>query len=225
MKTNNDIKFAFEQHDFHVEEVDDVLKVSLKEEVFIDTNLTQREGNGSITSRLDIKLTLANDQQIIECFADAGAKSEDAKNKNIQNFLLSSFHPIVACLNRNPKDPVITFEEWEIGQNTWEVYIGDFSIKGTKKNLDVIPDNLFETLEDLIKGMHIDTEYAWIRFYMGQVNNSLLIVELLVNNIPYTEGEDVLKKIEWDQMDGFYSIRNFIMMKKGTKRPWYKRLF
>ena len=51
MNINKDIKFTFEQHDFHVEEVDGVLKVSLKDEVFIDTNLTQREDDESITSK------------------------------------------------------------------------------------------------------------------------------------------------------------------------------
>lgn len=214
MKANKEIEFLLKKHDYPVNEIEGKLEVQLKNKIIIDTQLTQRLESSYCSSRMDVNIQLPDNQLIIESFGDAGKDSEDAKIKNLQNFAFNSFHVITACMNEEKEDKQIGYEEWNIDGVDWEVFIGNFGIKGVIGDVMDFSE-LFNRVEKLVKG-NIDNEkeYHWVRFFAAQYNNEISAIEFLVNNEYREEEQMELENFPWELRDEYYSIRNFMVLKK-----------
>ncbi len=217
MNANKEIELLFSNHGFSIDENNGKLFVNTENKISIESRLNQRENENGYTSRLDVRIELPNGQAIIESFGDIGENSENAKNKNIQNFALNSFHVISACLNNNKEDEQITFEEWKVDESEWDVYIGNFGMKGSTNEPVEVPSGLFDLIEKLIKdNIKKENEYYWARFFFAQFKNEISAIEFLVNNETFEEGRLHLSKLPWGLRDEFYSVRNFLIIKKKT---------
>jgi len=215
MNANSELAQLFKSHGFSIEKQNGKLMVKTANEIFIESRLNQTQLENVCQSRLDVIIGLPNGQTIIESFGDIGENSENAKNKNVQNFALNSFHVISAFINEVKNDNQITYEEWEADENEWEVFIGNFGIRATTNKPIIIPEELFDLMMTLIKQtVNKENDYYWVRLFVAQFNNEISAIEFLINNHSFEPGKLTLSKLPWDLRDDFYSIRNFMMIKK-----------
>lgn len=230
---NDLLEELFKNHQHEVEYVryTRAFKVKLKNTIVVDSRVTQQSiQEEDISSRLDVKIDLPNEQSIIESFGDVAGSSEDAILKNLDNFVKTSYHPITACLDANREDSNIVFYEWEINGTVWKVFIGDLGMKvGLNKPIN-LPKRLFAVIEKIIKEQELTENYNWFRFFAFQMNNEIQDIEFLMNNEPKSEGLDELHNLDWELRDSFYSIRNFIILKKEDivekpKKSFFSKLF
>jgi len=214
MNANPEIEQLLKNHNYPVEKNNEGLLAYFNEKVLIKSNLVQSVLENGCTSRLDVSIELPNGLAILESFGDFGGNEEEAKLANLNNFALNAFHVITACLNDKKEDDQITFEEWTFSGVEWEVYIGDFGLKNMSGEPISMPVNLFETIEIAIKKNNFQQDYCWVRFFFAQYHNQISAIELLINNELNQEGVNDLSLLPWELTDEFYSIRNFLMMKK-----------
>lgn len=215
MNANKEIELLFKNHNLSIEEENGKLFVNSENKIAIDSRISQKEHENGWTSRLDVRIELPNGQAILESFGDIGDDSETAKNKNIQNFALNSFHTIAAYIYDDKEDEQITYETWHVDENEWEVFIGNFGMKNSTNEPVEIPEKLFDLIEILIKqNLNQATDYYWARFFFAQYDQEISSIEFLINNESYEEGQMELSKLPWELRDEYYSIRNFIIVKK-----------
>ena len=217
MNINSEVVKLLNHHGYKVTYVDEKILIHFKEDIGFDSRVTiTHRYENACTSRLDVKFTLPNGQVLFEAFGDMGKNEKEAKINNIKNFIANSFHVILSCLNEDKEDEQIVYENWQVGGQNWDVYIGNFA---TKTNIDVpinIPENLFQHVEDTICNCELVHEYHWVRVFVAQDSNEISAVEFLINNEENQEGKDLISKLSWEKKDEYYSIRNFLMMRKTT---------
>lgn len=160
--------------------------------------------------RLDITLLLASKKTITESYLGIGKNKISAIQNAFQNFVANSFHVLLSAFWQITNDDQIGIEEWEIKGKKWKVYIGNFGCKGDFN----IPENLFKIIEEQIQEENLEEDLYWLRIYYANVNNRDIMIETLKNNEAWPEMENKLKTITWNSSDKFYSLRNFIILKR-----------
>lgn len=160
--------------------------------------------------RLDITLLLANKKTISESYLGIGKNKISAIQNAFQNFVANSFHVFLSAFWQITNDDQIGIEEWEIKGKKWKVYIGNFGCKGDFN----IPENLFKIIEEQIQEENLEEDLYWLRIYYANVNSREIMIETLKNNEVWPEMENKLKTVAWDNSDKFYSLRNFIILKR-----------
>ncbi|QII70330.1 hypothetical protein G8C41_05665 [Apibacter sp. B3706] len=160
--------------------------------------------------RLDITLLLASKKTISESYLGIGKNKISAIQNAFQNFVTNSFHVLLSAFWQITNDDQIGIEEWEIKGKKWKVYIGNFGCKGDFN----IPENLFKIIEEQIQEENLEEDLYWLRIYYANVNSREIMIETLKNNEVWPEMENKLKTVAWDSSDKFYSLRNFIILKR-----------
>ncbi|WP_303821576.1 DUF6348 family protein [Apibacter mensalis] len=160
--------------------------------------------------RLDITLLLASKKTISESYLGIGKNKISAIQNAFQNFVTNSFHVLLSAFWQITNDDQIGIEEWEIKGKKWKVYIGNFGCKGDFN----IPENLFKIIEEQIQEENLEEDLYWLRIYYANVNSQEIMIETLKNNEVWPEMENKLKTVAWDSSDKFYSLRNFIILKR-----------
>lgn len=169
-----------------------------------------KEYENGASIRLDITLLLASKKTISESYLGIGKNKISALQNAFQNFVTNSFHVFLSAFWQITNDDQIGIEEWEIKGNKWKVYIGNFGCKGDFN----IPENLFKIIEEQIQEENLEEDLYWLRIYYANVNSREIMIETLKNNEVWPEMENKLKTITWDSSDKFYSLRNFIILKR-----------
>lgn len=169
-----------------------------------------KEYENGASIRLDITLLLASKKTISESYLGIGKNKISAIQNAFQNFVANSFHVFLSAFWQITNDDQIGIEEWEIKGNKWKVYIGNFGCKGDFN----IPENLFKIIEEQIQEENLEEDLYWLRIYYANVNSREIMIETLKNNEVWPEMENKLKTVVWDNSDKFYSLRNFIILKR-----------
>ncbi len=174
-----------------------------------------------ISSRLDVMVVTNNGEKISESCGDFGETIEEAVAENFRNFSLGTLHPLLGALGC--LDPVtyeqINFEDWEINNNNWKAYIGNLVPKtmGNSQTMPSPPEQFFATIEKYIHKQPIVNNMHWFRSYYCQYEGEITVSEFLMDNEPVKEATDIFKSLPIIPNTGFYSCRNFIILKKIEK--------
>ncbi|MCO6565660.1 MAG: hypothetical protein J6581_09505 [Apibacter sp.] len=196
----------------------DLTGIEYKEWILVDKQLPAiradtfdyKEYEDGAGIRLDITLLLQNKKTITESYLGIGKNKISAVQNAFQNFVANSFHVFLSAFWQINNEDQIGIEQWNIKGNVWEVYIGNFGCKGDFN----IPENLFKTIEEQIQEEDLNEDIYWIRIYYAHINNKEIMIEALKNNEAWPEMENNLKLVSWDISEKFYSLRNFIILKR-----------
>ena len=163
---------------------------------------------------LEIEVLLEDERIIYECFAGFGAEREGI-NSAIQNFCVNSLHVLLAAFWELNDSEQVTTEEWEINGKSYIAYIGGFGTRSNRGITPEIPENLFEVIEKTIKNELIDHKISWFRCFFCNLSGEYTFEALRDNEI-WEHGLNALKSLQWKAADGYYSVRNFLVLKEYT---------
>ena len=161
---------------------------------------------------LQIEVLHHDSELMIECFAGIG-EDNDAITDALQNFCLNSFHVFAVAFWDLPQDNQVTIEQWEIQGVTYQAYLGAMGTRlMSNDEFPTLPENWFDSFSSEIqKESNLDT-LAWFRLFIGN-NQGDLTVEVLRNNDVCEEIQKVMRELDWITLDGYYSIRHFMILK------------
>lgn len=156
---------------------------------------------------------LLEDQRIInECFAGIGA-GQSGLNDALQNFCVNSFHVLLAAFwELNDPDQVMT-ELWNIDGKEYTAFIGNFGIRGSVETDAEIPDHLFDVITNTIKIEPSLEGLSWFRCFFCNISGNLTF-ETLKNNELWESGVSALQSLPWAKKNGYYSVRNFLVLRE-----------
>ncbi|WP_179377394.1 DUF6348 family protein [Winogradskyella wichelsiae] len=188
-----------------------IININTKEKITIENNLIFQDYPESYSSRLDMKIQLVDDRVIYESFGDIGKSKLIASQQNLLNFTKNDFHVILNAFN-DSTDEQITIEEWTIGNSKYKVFIGNYGIKSSDEFN--IPEKTFEKIEELVKSQNLQNNTHWVRFFYCNLNGEPFETEFLIDNELYTNGITEMEKLDWEKLDKYYSVRNFMILRK-----------
>lgn len=166
------------------------------------------------TGRLDVHVLIGDGVMIEECFAGVG-EGQTGFLDGLQNFAVNSFHVLLAAFwDKNDPEQVMT-EQWEVGGDNYTAYVGNFGTRATEGIHPGVPEETFNIIEKAIQTAQIEDELCWIRTFFCNIGEERTY-EALINNEVWSNGENALKSIEWPKSDAYYSVRNFLILRKNT---------
>ncbi len=166
------------------------------------------------TGRFDVDVLVRDGVILQECFAGFGAANVGIAD-GLQNFCTNSFHVLLAAFwDKNDPDQVTT-ERWLVGNKPYKAYIGNFGTRGSKDAEPSIPDGLFESIEKTVKLESLDHDCHWIRHFFCDVKGDQTF-EVLLDNEHWQNGRESLMSLDWQKSGGYYSVRNFIVLRADS---------
>ncbi|HBO3045649.1 TPA: hypothetical protein L4Q92_004496 [Pseudomonas aeruginosa] len=166
---------------------------------------------GEKTGRLDVDVLLEDERQLQEAFAGIGS-GEDGLQEALRNFASNSFHVLLSALWGQAEEDQVMVETWEIGERRFEVHIGNLGLRGAEGKAPPLPAGLFPSIERAIRAEPLDARLHWFRHFFCAFGNQRT-VEALFDNQPWEAGMQNLAALDWQDSQGYYSVRNFLMLK------------
>ncbi len=156
---------------------------------------------------------LLEDKRIVdECFAGPGEPGEGLKYA-LQGFQTGTLHVLLAALWDSVYEDHVNIEEWSWSGKNWRVYAGDFVVRFEETEPLEHPVNLFDLIEQTLKGIELSDDIHWLRIYYGSGAGTGAIAEALLDNEPWEELKTAISGAEWPSSDHYYSVRNFLVLK------------
>lgn len=166
------------------------------------------------TGRLEVDVLVREGEILQECFAGFGAADAGVTDA-LQNFCINSFHVLLAAFwDKNDPDQVTT-ERWLVGEKPYMAFIGNFGTRGSKEASPSIPDNLFESIEKAVRRESLDRDCHWIRHFFCDVKGDQTF-EVLLDNEHWELGRQSLMSLDWRKSSGYYSVRNFLVLRADS---------
>jgi hypothetical protein len=173
----------------------------------------QQHENG-IVLRLDVVVMLESEMTIHESFAGIGETREEAVNNALENFCDNSLHVLLAALWGVVDKDQVTIEKWEINGSRWVATIGGYGVRGSNVEGLELPETLFPTIETRIKELPLSKPVHWVRTFYCNLNDTERVAEVLLDNEPWNSGRGAIENLNWAASNEFYSVRNFLMLRK-----------
>ena len=212
LKVNTQISELLNAHGYKSTIVDNKIVPDFKERVEIESWITPTVSNNGVQTRLDVGVKFDNGQELFEAFGDVGVDLNNAIKNNLENFSRCTLHVLTGALNDTVDH--IERERWDISGDLYDVYIGDFNMKSTNDFQPQFPQELFPQIEKSITAYRLNEKYYFVRFFFAQMNYEVIATEFMINNVNLPEQEEKLRNLDWEGSDEFYSVRNFIILKK-----------
>ncbi|KAF7786943.1 hypothetical protein PRUB_a3766 [Pseudoalteromonas rubra] len=169
----------------------------------------QRETSGVF----EVDVLLEGGRIINECFSGFGIGKEGILN-GLENFCVNSLHVFLSAFWKKHDPEQVEIENWQINGDNYTAFIGNFGTKATT-GVDVsMPQGLFESIESTIKSEVLGSDICWFRVFIGSVSGNLTF-EALKENEVWENGASMLKTLHWEKPEGYYSVRNFIVLVKS----------
>jgi len=161
--------------------------------------------------RLDIHVLLEENSMIEECFAGVGSGNAGFIDA-LQNFSVNSLHVLLAALwdKNNPEQ--VTTEKWLVNGRNYSAFIGGFGSRVSDGVSFQVPNELFPAIESAIRGESLASNIHWFRSFFCNLSGDKTH-EALIDNQLWQAGHDALVKVPWEHHDGYYSVRNFIVLR------------
>ncbi len=142
----------------------------------------------------------------------ASAAARDGLQDALRNFASNSFHVLLSALWGQAEEDQVMVETWEIGERRFEVHIGNLGLRGAEGKAPPLPAGLFPSIERAIRTEPLDARLHWFRHFFCAFGNQRT-VEALFDNQPWEAGMQNLAALDWQDSQGYYSVRNFLMLK------------
>lgn len=167
----------------------------------------QKQNNGVF----EVELLLEDGRIINECLAGEGI-GEAGILSGLENFCVNSFHVLASAFWHKHYPDQVTLESWTINNVKYNAYISNFGTRASDGEKPHIPKGLFDSIKNVIKENGFESDISWFRFFFANVYGEFVYESLKENEI-WDSGMAMLKSQPWSNLDAYYSIRNFIVLK------------
>ncbi|WP_136660224.1 DUF6348 family protein [Nitratireductor sp. XY-223] len=172
-------------------------------------NWIHQIGNQEI-GRLDIHVLPDRDRVINESFAGVGSDGERYGDA-LQNFQLGSLHVLLSALWAQPHDSVVV-QDWQFPSGRWTVHIGEFVSRCLGPDEVDFPPDLLDVIKNALLRADLTPEVHWLRTFYCKPGGGDTVVEVLLDNAEWAEGEQAVSQAHWPASDYYYSLRNFLIL-------------
>ncbi len=211
---NDEIIDHFKNHGIDTELKGSDIRINFDEKITIHSKIQQKKVRDGYISRLDINIKMPCGKFIQESFGDFGTDKETLRYTNLNSFIANDFHVLLSAFNEKIDEQTFV-DEWKIGENIYEVHVGGHTLKSTEEFK--LPENLFEKTKELLKREKLNDKYHTVRFFYSNTDKNIGN-EFLIDNELKAELMAELVKLDWENKGFYYSVRNFMILKKKADK-------
>ena len=168
-----------------------------------------------VVGQLTIELFVNSEMIMVESFAGMGEREEERLKNAFASFVHHSFHTFLFAI-WGVESKEVSRENWVIGDENYEVYLGHKGVMNyDKEKMLEIPSSYDSKIKELISSEPLSSEFHWFTFFYANLNGLDTQAEILKDNVKWNEGEKALTSLAWRRSNHYYSVRQFIVLKRA----------
>ena len=168
-----------------------------------------------VVGQLTIELFVHSEIIMVESFAGVGESESERLKSAFSSFVYHSF-PLFLSAIWGLEDKSIEIKKWLVAGNEYSVYLGNRGVMNYDKEMKLeIPSSYATKIEELISSEPLKDEFHWFTLFYANLNGLDTQAEVLKDNIKWLSGERSLKSLAWKRSNHYYSVRQFIILKKA----------
>lgn len=148
---------------------------------------------------------------VAENIAGMGELFEDKVASVLDNYLASTFPPIVESLSDSH------FQELDYTDDKgvlWHPKPGDMIVQGQWLDPESVTP-LFDLIKEKLKQVTFNNKINWLKMYISRQADNTFAGECLLNNEPWDEGFSMLlNDSEWEQPGRFAGQKQFVVIRR-----------
>lgn len=212
LSIQEDLAALMRGHGLDVQSHDDWLLVGNDVPLLRGTyNIDNRTGD-SITTQIDIELRLSAERSIYEHYAGVDRDERQSMGQGLFKFCCGAFHVFLSAFWNHHEPDQVEIERWTIGGASWDVYIGNMINNATDDQDVSIPRDYLTTAQAAICALSLTPEDHWLSFYAANLKGELTTEARFDNDVWPALGQGIAD-LRWVPAEGFYSTRNFILLR------------
>jgi hypothetical protein len=165
-----------------------------------------------VTVEIDIELRLSADRSIYEHYAGVEADARQAIGQGLFKFCCGTFHVFLSAYWDHHEPDQVDVQRWIIDGTPWDAYIGNMINNTSEGQAADIPRGYLSTAHEAICALTLTPEDHWLSFYAANLKGELTS-EARWDNDVWPELGQTIAELGWIPAEGFYSTRNFILLR------------
>ncbi len=174
-------------------------------------HVTRNEPASSMI-QMDLELRLNAERSIYEHYAGTGETEEQAVAQALFKFCIGAFHVFLSAYWDHHEADQVDLTHWSLQGGQWDVFIGAMFNFASEGQAAGFPKDYISTVQEAISGLVLTPEDHWFSFYGANLKGELTM-DAYLDNGAWPELNNRLKQLDWPPANGFYSIRNFILLR------------
>jgi len=182
---------------------------------FPATRATWELSDSANSGQLNIDVLFPDGRVLHEAFV--GITTDiPAEDDGFKNFATSSLHVFLAAFWAIVDDDQVTLESWTIGNSNYDIFIGNYVIRSWQERACPLPQGAFSEVQETLTKEHLNLDLHWVRTYYCKIDEAEHVYEALLDNKPWDNGVEALKRIPWPQVKGCGFRHFFILRRRST---------
>lgn len=162
----------------------------------------------SVESRISV--VFKSGRRLDDFVAGMGDSPTSAFQDSLQNFCLTTLHPIYAELFDHA-DPHVRKETWSIGDSKRRVFLSEWGQRGQK-----IDDSTQKGAEALLveefQKLNLSKDIHWVKLVVAGNNGSLGTLVVTVDGVQNAKITERLAAYRWPRTDGLFMAKLFFVI-------------
>lgn len=167
-----------------------------------------KPGFFSVESRISIRF--ANGRRIDDFVAGAGSKADEAFYDSMNNFCLTTLHPIYAELFDH-NDSHVRKEMWNVNGVQRRVFLSEWGQRGqriagpTQRKAELL-------IAEEMRSLNLSEDIHWIKLIVSGFSGKLNTLVVTVDGVPNDRLTRILASYAWPTPDEFYMGKLFFVV-------------
>ncbi len=171
-----------------------------------------RPRESGVMLQMDIELRLGSGRSIWEHYAGWGDSEKQAVGEAVYKFCAGAFHVYLSAYWNHHEPDQVEIERWTIGDTQWDAYVGNMIQNASEGQKSGFPRDYMTLVQQAISSETFSREDHWFSFYGANLKGDLTMDSRLDND-SWQAVNEKLASLEWPEATGFYSTRNFILLR------------
>jgi hypothetical protein len=168
--------------------------------------------SGNKAYAVSFELRLSPEQAIIETYAAAGADERSAVGQGLFKFCAGAFHVFLSAFWEHHEPDQVEIEQWIFNRTSWNVYLSNLINNVSDGQKAGLAPDYMKTVQAIVQTLSLDDQIHWISVFFCNFKGELTC-ETLLDNALWPELSQALLKLEWPVAEGYYSQRQFILLR------------
>jgi len=167
-----------------------------------------------VVGQLTIELFINSERIVVESFSGMGEDETERLKNAFSSFIYHSSHIFLSAI-WGVESKEVKVEKWLVNGVEYQAYIGNRGVMNYDKERELeIPNSYEQKVKETICSEPLEEKFHWFTMFYANMNGLDTHAEILKDNIKWNVGEKVLKSLDWRRSNHYYSVRQFIVLKR-----------
>ncbi|OZG72191.1 hypothetical protein BTA51_17750 [Hahella sp. CCB-MM4] len=186
----------------------DFLDITLNGEIYSVNELRKGEFYSAETQ---LSIIFSNGRKLDDFAAGAGESPEGAFLDSLNNFCITTLHPVYAEVVEKD-DPHVRKEVWKIPTDR-NIFLADWGLRGEtveKQHLD----NIERLVSEMLSNLNLTDETHWVKVVVTNVSGKIDTAVLTVDGSYVEKISNEIAAYSWPASKEFYMVKLFFVIGK-----------